>query len=204
MHGAEHLFPMPSAQKPKFLGPFNAAKMAANLGQLWNSHMGLDVTAFGQVIKLRAAEEGEYEKLDWDDERVVDLNPHFPHTHDGLNDHWVYDVSQGERHSFGCGSYSAYGVFRKTLAEVAGEDPEAYWDSPDQMKDKPFYEMINFSDCSGEIGPVACYALYADFIQYREQYHTMFKDDMYGKIRVYDDFTKAFQVGFQNRFVSYH
>lgn len=80
----------------------------------------------------------------------------------GLEDGTWYE---GERVTgFRAGSYSGYNRFRADLCRAAlGVEPEEVWREPEAWVDRPFYELINFADNEGTIGPEAAADLYADF-----------------------------------------
>lgn len=69
-------------------------------------------------------------------------------------------------------SYSGYGYFREQIAiRALGVEPEAVWsDEGGQYKGKPFYEIIDFADNEGAIGPVTCAKLAKDFREHREAF----------------------------------
>jgi hypothetical protein len=66
--------------------------------------------------------------------------------------------------SFRAGSYSGYNHWREQLSLVfLGEYPRTIWDDPHSFNDKPFVELINFSDCEGILGTNVCQKLLSDF-----------------------------------------
>jgi hypothetical protein len=85
-----------------------------------------------------------------------------------LIDGAVYAAFGGDH--FRAGSYTGYGRWREALAQFAyGVDPETVWGNPDDFADKPFFEIIHFSDCEGTIGPEVAAKLARDFEEYRQQ-----------------------------------
>lgn len=63
-------------------------------------------------------------------------------------------------------SYGGYNGWRNQLAQLAG------YASADQVWNAsggPFYELINFSDCEGTLGTLACAKLAQDFAEYQEK-----------------------------------
>jgi hypothetical protein len=79
---------------------------------------------------------------------------------------------------FRAGSYSGYNYWRNELAKLAGNEQTPYkslngkiefrydatvWN----IKKGAFWELIDFSDAEGVIGPVVCKRVYKDFLQYQ-------------------------------------
>lgn len=61
-------------------------------------------------------------------------------------------------------SYGGYNRWREHLSEAAlGVTPQEVWKDPDAYRDRPFFELINFADNEGTIGPEAAADLLADF-----------------------------------------
>jgi hypothetical protein len=50
-----------------------------------------------------------------------------------------------------------------------GVEPNVVWANPDLFMDKPFYEIINFADNEGTIGPEAARDLAEDFRNFHAQ-----------------------------------
>jgi hypothetical protein len=60
--------------------------------------------------------------------------------------------------------YEGYGKWREALAGAAlGVDIGGVWANPDAWADQPFYELLNFADNEGVIGPDAAFDLLSDF-----------------------------------------
>lgn len=136
--------------------------------------MGLDITV---VTKWRDPIEPatEYEDAAGDYIRGSDWNdPEFAARGEGLPEKSVVVAEQGT--GFCAGAYSRYNRWRNQLARLAlypektekgtdtylpartGHDVGAW------MADSgPFWELINFTDCGGTIGPVVCQKLLKDF-----------------------------------------
>lgn len=133
--------------------------------------------------------------------------------------------NNSEYNSFCAGSYSGYNQWRRELAVVAGYGSvENVWsdesfdttekfinlrylklkkiDDPnfDCKIVKPFYELINFSDCEGLIGPEVCKKLYEDFVLFEDKAK---EEDEYF-YRKYCDWKEAFRVASYEGFVSFH
>jgi hypothetical protein len=139
--------------------------------------MGLDVSAYSNVrlIKQYDSREQFYEDRTIPSDVVfvsstyVD-NPSFP---DQLGDSnlvscglYVYNNAYG----FRAGSYSGYNNWRDRLSRtVMGVPAEEVWHNPDKYRDKPFYHIINFSDCEGIIAGNVAVESFEDFRStYRE------------------------------------
>lgn len=74
-------------------------------------------------------------------------------------------------------SYNGYGTFREMLAKAVGYPAIPFPRNEDllhsngcwQSDSGPLYELINFSDCEGYLGPEAVAKISRDLIEYREQ-----------------------------------
>jgi hypothetical protein len=118
---------------------------------------------------------------------------------------------EGIQDSFRAGSYSGYGSWRKTLAELIAWEIENLWlhvetlvqrnenlndilDENDEFKvDIPFVELLHFSDCEGFIGPKTSAKLHADFLEWDEKAKNFDSQNSYFYER-YQEWTKAFEV----------
>jgi len=79
----------------------------------------------------------------------------------------------------------------------------------EEVKMKPFYEILNFSDCEGIIGPEICKKLYEDFVNFDNKAKTYSKanNQYYLNNNFYDlylKFKEAFKVTSDNGIVSFH
>jgi len=121
-------------------------------------------------------------------------------------------VSEGcyqyaEEFDFRAGSYSGYNRWRDQLSRFAhGVSPETVWGNADYVG-KPFYELIEFSDCEGFIGPVVATKLSRDFqehtseaIKWSRQYGA--EADYW--LQKYHDWMKAFRLASDNGVVRFH
>lgn len=111
--------------------------------------MGLDMTAYSTLAPTKELSRPP-------DDRVYKFspNPSFPKQFEGLpeDEVWCY----GDTIDFRAGSYSGYGEWRRWLCQLAfGVPPEEVWKNPGKWADYPLSLLINFTDCDGEIGPVA-------------------------------------------------
>jgi hypothetical protein len=73
-------------------------------------------------------------------------------------------------------------------------------DEDGSIKVKPFYELINFSDCEGIIGPEVSTKLYNDFVKFE----VVAKNEEEYFYRKYKDWMKAFKVASNKGVVSFH
>lgn len=153
--------------------------------------MGLDIHAFKRVGKFLNADEQH-----WFPENYFQLYniPEFRGRAPEIRHLGFYEVSKETFH-FRAGSYSGYNRWREWLCETFIETTTGnVWDNPEAYKDKPFVELVNFSDCEGTIGNALCKKLLEDF-EY-SMLHPWFSEehDFRDKecIEIFKDFDKAF------------
>lgn len=97
--------------------------------------------------------------------------------------------------SFRAGSYSGYGEWRRQLSVLMlNLQPEIVWGDTDQYKDKPFFDLIHFSDCEGIIGPETSAKLAKNFEDWR---HCTVNEGEYFKEK-YECWAKAFKLAAEN------
>lgn len=75
--------------------------------------------------------------------------------------------------SFRAGSYSGFGDFRTKLAEMGDvllEVMVGFGGDIPWTEDEAFYELLNHSDCDGELHPYECKELIKDFEKYQEEW----------------------------------
>lgn len=171
--------------------------------------MGLDITAYSGLTKVKnLAEDDEDYYGNGKQTRFTD-NRDFPDHFEGLEKNTIYGYD--DSFSFRAGSYSSYSYWRGQLAELAGygqdqlnpgetADPDFYAEAAWASKGGPFYELINFSDCEGTIGPKVVTKLLGDF----EMFEAAAKnagDDFYLS---YKDWKRAFELASNNGAVSFH
>ena len=133
----------------------------------------------------------------------------FPDRFRGLESGKVYRF--GASFSFRAGSYSGYNEWRNRLAKLAGYPPsvsiqknaiELRYDETVWKRDHgPFWELIDFSDAEGVIGPRACKKVYQDFVRYEDQAVQL--SDM-GFRASYADWMKAFAMCADNGAIVFH
>jgi hypothetical protein len=69
--------------------------------------------------------------------------------------------------SFPAGSYSGYNEWRDNLSLLVHQVPaREIWKNIDKYKNLDFVELINFSDCQGELNHETCTKLYRDFTKW--------------------------------------
>lgn len=138
--------------------------------------MGLDVLACNRIHWLDAWYDEENgtavlrdtgKVLNWDQFFVANINPDFPGRADEIEHGALYGFDKEIR--FRAGAYSTYNRWREKLARFAGyTSQEDCWSGTEG----PFWELINFSDCEGDLGTATCRKLLADF----RSFHSMDED----------------------------
>ena len=138
---------------------------------------GLDITAYsGLQIVSNPKVDAEGDPIDTQNQ--VRLAPvEFPERFVGLRANAIYRFTG--QYEFRAGSYSGYNWWRNELARLAGY-PASVESRPGKVEKRfdvsawkskggPFWELINFSDAEGVIGPVACAKLYRDFVAFKDK-----------------------------------
>ncbi len=113
--------------------------------------------------------------------------PVFSERADGRPEGWytAKDVVRGPS-----SPYSGYGYFREQIAmRVLGVEPQTVWNDEETYEGKPFYEIIEFADNEGAIGPVTCAKLAKDFREHREKF---LDEDTW--LTFYDDMTACLEA----------
>lgn len=161
--------------------------------------MGLDISAYSKINRTENLDEatifvyrGEYYN-----DRATDI------------EQGTYVESEGcDTIEFRAGSYSGYSAFRNLLSNIIlGVDARTVWTEEERYADKPFYELINFSDCEGNFGPQMSAKLHKDFVDNRELFHERVKEynpyeDYYES--VYDNFMKGFEMASKGGILCFH
>lgn len=138
--------------------------------------MGLDISAYSN-IKLSEVQDPE----DYDGIRIWKQH-NFP-DHCELEEGSYEETPDTRAHQFRAGSYSGYNMFRNVLALCTlGVKAETVWEAEDIYMSRPFFNLLNFSDCDGIIGPDYSAALFEDFRDNRERFIRNLKQEI--------DFTK--------------
>jgi len=136
--------------------------------------MGLDIFAYRKLREVPGAHPDDWGKYDSDKYHVIpgdvidNTEANFPGRTAGLKA-GVYTFD--EEFSFRAGSYSGYNEWRDDLAWFAF-DKGAHEIWADHITKGPFVELINFSDCEGEIGPIVAAKLAKDFADHQEKAKT--------------------------------
>jgi hypothetical protein len=139
--------------------------------------MGLDITAWSNLKRSEEQDESYDNNI-----TMIWQNTDFP-DHCELEEGYWEGTPLTRVHSFRAGSYSGHGLFRKTLALCTlGVDHTTVWEAEDIYMNRPFFNLINFSDCSGKIGPAYSEALFEDFRDNRDRFIRNLKQEI--------DFTK--------------
>jgi hypothetical protein len=173
------------------------------------AYAGLDVTAFE---KLTIVPSPQFNKNgEPSGKNQIELSPvEFVERFDGLEAGKVYHYQS--YFSFRAGSYSGYNYWRNELAKLAGYKPtrckscsgktELRYDTTVwKMHRGPFWELIDFSDAEGVIGPVVCKRVYKDFIRY--QAAAKKHPDEYFRSS-YEDWKKAFAMCANDGAIVFH
>ena len=105
--------------------------------------------------------------------------------------------------SFRAGSYSGYNWWRDQLAQMAYRKPaERVWA---ENTDGPFFELINFADNEGTIGPIACARLAEHFEAGRDTVRARLYDKVDGwDQQKYDEWARAFDLAANTGLVRFH
>jgi hypothetical protein len=119
-------------------------------------------------------------------------------------------TTQTESAGFRAGSYSGYGAWRDDLARIAGfSDAGDYWGDGPAGEDAPFYELINFADNEGTIGPEAAKDLLEDFRAFRDKAVAYWSDGRpeshtQWDIERYDEWTEACELAAADGLICFH
>lgn len=187
--------------------------------------MGLDISAYSN---LRFSEDQNGENYDM--VRIWE-NPHFPDHCELEEGNWE-ETLETRAHGFRAGSYSGYSQFRHVLTQCTlGVKADDIWEDEESYRNKPFFELVNFSDCEGCIGPSVSAELYQDFKDNRERFIRnlnqeidftkvtedplalepefilnleLSAEDIEWYIEKYDDWTLAFELAKDNGVVQFH
>jgi hypothetical protein len=154
--------------------------------------MGLDIVALEKVRLISNNFEAEESEIEYEGENEifrVKVNSSFK-SHDHLES-GIY-AYEGKMLDFSAGSYGTYNGFRAELCFMAhGVLPAVVWKNPEMYEKGDFYEIINFSDCEGVIGPFVASKLLYDFKKHRDTYHL--ENNTWDAER-YDDWIKALEL----------
>lgn len=158
--------------------------------------MGLDITAYKDAEHQHGDSPSEE---DYDLGRFWVYGGEFPERLDGMPEGTYSGVAVT---GFRAGSYSGYNYFRERLSMIGLDAmPEEVWAHPATYQGKPFFELVQFSDCEGAIGPKSSAKLADDFDLYRER---AMKELPSGWTEAYDLWRFAFRAVAGNGFVIFH
>lgn len=182
--------------------------------------MGLDISAYRRVTKLDVIFDEDGEAIDKETHEYVDCdvrvfaNPDFPGRAEGVEHRAAYKAQ--ESMGFRADSYSGYNAWRNELAKLAGYPKTPYetygnvrvgHDAGAWAAEKgPFWELINFSDCEGTIGPVVSAKLAKDFSEWDERAKQYDQDnalDGYFYKRL-QEWRQAFEMASDGGLVDFH
>lgn len=171
--------------------------------------MGLDITYYREIKKLDAVFNDDGAPVDAktgipiEDFYWAIPNPHYDRSDGIAPGPYHYEDSDG----FRAGSYSGYSSWRNQLAKLAGykeeESRDGYGFSMGAWKadSGPFWELINFSDCEGTIGPKTSAKLAMDFANFQEMANAH-EDEWFRDL--YAEWRTAFETASNNGAVSFH
>lgn len=176
--------------------------------------MGLDITAYKNLTKVDAVYHEDGEPIDPQTRKPFDFdycqpvpNEHYDRADGVTSGVYKYEDLMG----FRAGSYGGYNQWRENLAKLSGWKEGTYnqfgkdWPSHAasawEADSGPFWELINFSDCEGTIGPQTSAKLAKDFEEHQAK-----ADAHESKCfrSLYADWRKAFEMASQNGIVSFH
>ena len=172
--------------------------------------MGLDITAYRKIeIANGAAVDEDGDPVDYDEHQRFYFNPDFQGREEGLVEGAIYTRGT-EEHDFRAGGYGGYNAWREELAKLAGypATPHTRYLVTEDRHDAgaweategPFWELINFSDCEGVIGPVVSAKLAKDFEEFDERAKVI-GDYFYDR---YLDWKLAFELAADGGAVVFH
>jgi hypothetical protein len=163
--------------------------------------MGLDITAHKRA-ELTPPHPHSDECYELGHEQAYVSDPRFRQSLRGLEEGRCYLVA-GERINFRAGSYSGYNRAREAISRLALDvEPKTVWDNPDAYSEGPFFELVNFSDGEGTIGPEACADLAADFEQHRDRIAPLLDEDF--GAGYYALWEQAFRLAAGSGLVDFH
>tara|TARA_A100001037_G_scaffold79513_1_gene71528 strand:+ start:20921 stop:21415 length:495 start_codon:yes stop_codon:yes gene_type:complete len=153
--------------------------------------MGLDIISISNIEKSND-DNGFYIG------KITEKNK-YSHNHK-YEEGWYESGVDSETFDFRAGSYSSYGQFRQILSKsILGCSAEVVWMKEKEYKGSAFFELINFSDCEGYIGPETSEKLYMDFLLNAKKFVTYVHKNIDDKesrsyfITLYDQWAKACQ-----------
>lgn len=135
--------------------------------------MGLDIVAYEHLVRVgdgaRYDDLSDEHKAAYDNGDLVlicDEHEAFAGRLGGMEPGlYKPEASWCDKMHFCAGSYGSYNGWRNQLSEVfTGMSAHELYQDPEKT-DYPFYELINFSDCEGQIGGEVAKKLSQDFYE---------------------------------------
>lgn len=179
--------------------------------------MGLDITAYSKVKKIECHFDAEGDPIDKVTGDYLDYdfrayaNPDFPGRNGSIEHNAIYEAD--DCFGFRAGGYGGYNGWREELAKLAaypakphdrygtGNIQHRHDEGAWQATAGPFWELINFSDCEGVIGPETSKKLAQDFADHQSKADA--HQDEWFRDR-YADWRKAFEMASDDGAVSFH
>lgn len=179
--------------------------------------MGLDITAHKQLSKIDCVFDASGNPIHPETREELDfafqasVHNDFPGRSGSVEDGAFYNA--GDSFGFRAGSYGGYNAWRNELAKLAGYPARPFdrfgTGNVQQRHDQgaweaasgPFWELINFSDCEGVIGPEVSAKLAKDFADHQEKADQ--HESEYFR-ESYSDWRKAFEMASDNGAVDFH
>lgn len=171
--------------------------------------MGLDITSYSRLRFVRHRSEsdpGEYM------DRYVYLydNPDFPEHLDEYQSGFYEQLPGSERMEFCAGSYGGYNMWRDILSKFSLDaDPRTVWMNEELFQDRPFFELVHFSNCEGTIGTDTCTKLakdFQDFAEKAERFAENLRDSWGGEwwLEKYREWQEALELATDGGFILFH
>ncbi|MBP1316672.1 hypothetical protein RJO15_11635 [Herbaspirillum huttiense F1] len=173
-----------------------------------SAQAGLDITAYENLTMVKSPVLSA-DGVPVAQNQIILFPSDFPERFEGLEAGKVYAFKSD--FEFRAGTYSGYNHWRNELAKLAGYQQSSHvfngktelrYDATAwNLKSGPFWELINFSDAEGVIGPVVCKKIYKDFMRYadqaREHAENYFRES-------YDNWKKAFSMCAHDGAIVFH
>ncbi len=158
--------------------------------------MGLDITAYSG---LAATTEGNGESFELSETILKFTEKHWLGRTKGLTPgRYVFS----DLVKFRAGSYSGYNQWRDWLARLVGfKDAEDCWDNG--TAGGPFYELINFANNKGVIGPVVAAKLAKDFEHWETKAESFSYPERYN-IEKYRGWAQACKLAANQGAIDFH
>lgn len=160
--------------------------------------MGVSLYAYRKVTVLPG-----YVPVDDEDDETENVHhtyvvaPEFKHGLEGLTEFPMQETEGGVLYgpwvrvedrvmgslSF---SYGGYNQFREALSQTfLGVKPVEVWENPEDYADKPMFDLVQFADNEGVLGPVSCRRLADAFVaggddaalRFAKHYRTFLDED---------------------------